>query len=140
MIQETLKVLFIYLFGVEDRPSANSVPVFLYFVCGIPPQHGLMSSMKICAQDPNLRNPAHPSGVHKLNHYKLNHKTLKVLKKLRFRKINLIAELEAGDPFASCQIQAKGDEDLNRGLQTGRRQRSVYISYLREDLGGFGTN
>ena len=34
-------------------PQLTSVPVFLYFVCGMPPRHGLMSGVLVHAWDPN---------------------------------------------------------------------------------------
>ena len=37
-------------------PELTSVPVFLYFVCGMLSQHGLMSSVYVCAWDPNPRS------------------------------------------------------------------------------------
>ena len=74
-------------FGEEDWPWANiwcqassfclrktvpkqiSVPIFLYFLCGTPIQHGLMSSVNAHAQDPNLWTLGRWSGACKLNHY-----------------------------------------------------------------------
>ena len=39
-------ILFVFLFFVRKiRPELTSVPIFLYFVCGMPPQHGLMSGV-----------------------------------------------------------------------------------------------
>ena len=32
------------LFAEEDWPWANIVPIFLYFICGCPPEHGVPSS------------------------------------------------------------------------------------------------
>ena len=41
-------IIFIYLssffFGEEDC-ELTSVPIFFCFICGMPPQHGLMSSV-----------------------------------------------------------------------------------------------
>ena len=50
-------------------PELTSVPVFLYFVYGTPPQHGLMSSVSVCAQDPGLRTLGHRRRARELNHY-----------------------------------------------------------------------
>ena len=50
-------------------PDHTSVPIFLYFVCGMLPQHDLLSDVQVCSQDPNLQTLGHGSGVHKLNHY-----------------------------------------------------------------------
>ena len=61
---------YLFIFCEEDWPWANiccqsssfclrkivpeltSVPISLYFVYGMPPQHGLMSGVEVCAQDP----------------------------------------------------------------------------------------
>ena len=40
-------------------PELTCVPIFLYFVCGMPPQHGLVSSMWVCTQDPNPQSLGH---------------------------------------------------------------------------------
>ena len=47
------------------------VPVLIFhcFVCGMPPQHDLMSGVWVCTQDPNLQTLGHQSRVRKLNHY-----------------------------------------------------------------------
>ena len=50
-------------------PELTSVTIFLYFVCGTLPQHGLMNSVYIPAEDPNWQTLGHRSVVHKLNHY-----------------------------------------------------------------------
>ena len=47
----------------------TSVPVLLYSVCGMSPQHGLMSSVYAHAWDLNPRIPSCQSRVYKLNHY-----------------------------------------------------------------------
>ena len=43
-------------------PELTSVPIFLYCVCGTPPQHGLNSGSEPV-------NPRPLKGAHKLNHY-----------------------------------------------------------------------
>ena len=40
-------------------PELTFVPILLHFTCGMPPQHGLMSSVLVHAQDLNLRTPCH---------------------------------------------------------------------------------
>ena len=61
---------FPYFFLVRKiGPELTSVPIFLYFVCGTLPQHGLMSSMWVCTWDLNLPTPGHRSGACELNHY-----------------------------------------------------------------------
>ena len=85
--ENKLFLFFFFSFGEEDWPSANiccqcsyfclrkTVPeltfvlIFLYFVCGMPPQHGLMIGVWVPTQDQNLRTPGHQSRVPKLNHY-----------------------------------------------------------------------
>ena len=62
--------VFGVFFGEEDCPGAHicaNLPLF--FLCGMPPQHGLMSSVQICAQDLNPRALDHRRGVHALNPY-----------------------------------------------------------------------
>ena len=54
--------------GIRVLPFEWSDSV-LYFVCGMPPQHGLMSSVYVHAWDPNLWIPGHWSRVYELNHY-----------------------------------------------------------------------
>ena len=39
-------------------PELISVPIYLYFVCGTPPQYGLMSGVWVHTQDPNLQTCA----------------------------------------------------------------------------------
>ena len=46
----------------------TSVPVFLYFLCGMLSQHGLMSGVQVHTQDPNQWTPGHCSRVCVLNH------------------------------------------------------------------------
>ena len=53
----------------EIGPELTSVPISLYFICGMPPQHGLMSSMQVCAWDLNLWAAGCRSRTCKLNHY-----------------------------------------------------------------------
>ena len=44
-----------FFFGVRKiPPELTSVPIFLYFVCGMPPQHGWWVE-QVCARDPNLQ-------------------------------------------------------------------------------------
>ena len=43
------------------------MPIFLYFLCGTLPQHGLMSDVWVCAQDLNPRTPGHRSRMRELN-------------------------------------------------------------------------
>ena len=47
----------------------TSVPIFLYFVCGTPPQCGSMSGVQVCTRDLNSWTLGHRSGAYKLNHY-----------------------------------------------------------------------
>ena len=47
----------------------TSVPFFFCFVRGVPSQHGLMSGVWVCAQDPNLWAPGHQSRACEANHY-----------------------------------------------------------------------
>ena len=53
----------------EIVPELSPVPIFLYFVCGMQPQHGLMSGVLVHTQDLNLRTLGHQSGRRELNHY-----------------------------------------------------------------------
>ena len=64
-----LSLDFIYFFVRKIGPELTSVPIFLYFVWGMPPQHGLMSGVYVHARDPNPRTPGHWRGVHRLNHH-----------------------------------------------------------------------
>ena len=58
------------LFAEEDWSWANqSVLFFLYFVCGMLPQHGLISSAEVRTGDPGLPTPSRQSGAHELNHF-----------------------------------------------------------------------
>ena len=50
-------------------PELTSVAVFLYFICGTLPQHGLMSGVQVHAQGQNQQTLSHQSRAHKLNHY-----------------------------------------------------------------------
>ena len=60
---------FFFFFVVRNIvPELTSVPVFLYFVCGAPPQHSMMSSVQIRAWDPNPRTPGHQRTKGKLHH------------------------------------------------------------------------
>ena len=38
-------ILIFFFFGAEDYPEPTSVPVFLYFICGMLRKHGLRSSV-----------------------------------------------------------------------------------------------
>ena len=60
---------FLILLARKIGPELTSVPIFLYFVCGSWPQHGLMSSACVHTQDLNLRTPGCQSGAHQLNHH-----------------------------------------------------------------------
>ena len=60
--------LFIYLVR-KIGPEQTPVPVFLYFVCGTPPQHGLMSGVQVHAWDPNPQTLDPQSRAHELNHH-----------------------------------------------------------------------
>ena len=44
-----------YFFVCEKKtgPELTSVPIFLYFVCGMLPQHGLVSGVYVCTWDAN---------------------------------------------------------------------------------------
>ena len=50
-------------------PELISMPLFLYFVYGMPAWHGLMSGVQVCARDPKPQTPGHQSEAHELNHY-----------------------------------------------------------------------
>ena len=43
------------------RLYVTSVPIFLCFICGTPPQRGLMSGVYVHTEDPNLQNPGLPA-------------------------------------------------------------------------------
>ena len=46
--------LHLFIFRLRKiHPELTSVPILLYFVCGLPSQHGLTSSVYAHAQDPN---------------------------------------------------------------------------------------
>ena len=48
----------------KSGPELTSIPTFLYFVCGLPPQHGLMSSVGWClGSEPT--NPNHWRGAYR---------------------------------------------------------------------------
>ena len=49
-------------------PELTSVTIFLYFVCGTPPQHSLMNRVKVHAPDPGPWTQDHQSRVCELNH------------------------------------------------------------------------
>ena len=53
----------------KSGPELTSGPIFLYFVCGTLPQHGLTSNVWVRAWDPNPWTLGCWSGVRKLNHY-----------------------------------------------------------------------
>ena len=50
-------------------PELTSVPVSLNFVCGMLPQHGLMSGVQVPARDPNPQILGCLIGVRELDHY-----------------------------------------------------------------------
>ena len=50
-------------------PKLTSVPIFLYLICGAPPQRALMNSVEVQAQDPGLQTLEHRSRACELNHY-----------------------------------------------------------------------
>ena len=50
-------------------PELTSVPIFLYFVWGMLPQHGLMSGVWVRAQDLKLWAPGSWNGVQELDYY-----------------------------------------------------------------------
>ena len=50
-------------------PELTSVTIFLYYVCGILPQYGLVSSVYVRTRDPNPQTPGHQSGASELNRY-----------------------------------------------------------------------
>ena len=62
-------LFFIFYLVRKIGRELTSVPVFFYFVCGTPPQHGLMSGVYVCAWDPNLWFLGCESGARELNHY-----------------------------------------------------------------------
>ena len=50
----TLMNIYIYIIFLSLRkshPELTSVAMFLYFVCGVPPQHGLMNSVSVRTWD-----------------------------------------------------------------------------------------
>ena len=53
----------------KTDPELTSVPIFLYFVCGMPPHHGLTHRMEVCAWDLNPQTLGHQSRACELNHY-----------------------------------------------------------------------
>ena len=71
-IEITLKspgiALFCFVLVRKIGPELTSVPFFLYFICGTPPQHGLMRGVYVHAWVPNLQTPCCSSGLCKLNH------------------------------------------------------------------------
>ena len=67
---EAQQSAFFRLFSEEDCRLANiCAPVLLHFVCGMPPQHGLVSGVQVHTWDLNPQTRGHQSGMHKLNHY-----------------------------------------------------------------------
>ena len=60
---------FFNFFVKKIVPELTSMPIFLYFVCGMPPQHDLMSCVYVTTQDLNLQTLGCQSRAHKLNHY-----------------------------------------------------------------------
>ena len=67
--QTSFKLILSFFLVRQIGPEIISVPIFLYFVCGMPPQHGLMSSVQVCAQDPKPQTTGCQSSACKLNHY-----------------------------------------------------------------------
>ena len=57
-----------FFFVMKIVPELTSVPIFLYFVYGTLPQHGLMSGVWGHAWDPNPQTLGHWSGARELNH------------------------------------------------------------------------
>ena len=47
--------MYVHIFFLVRKigPVLTSMPIFLYFVCGMLPQHGLMSSVWVCAWNLN---------------------------------------------------------------------------------------
>ena len=88
-------IVFLFVFGKEDWPWANiycqlsssclrkivteltPVPIFLHFVCGTPPQKGLMSSVYVRTRD---LDPQTPGRVSEPNHYATGLAPVTVLK------------------------------------------------------------
>ena len=72
-LQNNVKFESIFFFSFflvrKIVPELTSVPTFLCFLCGMPPQHGMMSGVQVCAQDPNLQIPGCWSGARELNQY-----------------------------------------------------------------------
>ena len=68
-------------------PELTSVPIFLYFICGMLPQHGLMSGVLVCAQDLNLWTPGCQSGARELNHYATSWPLFALFKLLLLNKV-----------------------------------------------------
>ena len=67
--EDAFELHFFVLFLVRKIVTElTSMSIFLYFVCGILPQHGLISSVQVHAWDQKLRIPGRWSGAHELNH------------------------------------------------------------------------
>ena len=54
---------------LKSGSELTSVPILLCFVCGMLPQHGLMSGVQVCTWDPNPQTLGCHSGTHELNRY-----------------------------------------------------------------------
>src|SRR3712207_6340465 len=57
-----------HLFVMKTDPELTSVAIFLYFVCGTLPQHGLMSGAMSVPRIQTSETLGHRSGAHELNH------------------------------------------------------------------------
>ena len=55
------------LFAEEDWPWTNIVPIFLYFICGMPATAWLAKGRRVCTEDLNHRTLGRRSGTCELN-------------------------------------------------------------------------
>ena len=66
----SLRIKSFFFFSVRKiRPELTSMPVLLYFICGMPLQHGLMSSVQVLTRDLNSWTLGRWSRACELNHY-----------------------------------------------------------------------
>ena len=68
LLLDSVYLLFFLLLR-KIVPELTSVSVFLYFVCGTPPQHGLMSNVWVHTWDLNPQTPGSWSRACELNHF-----------------------------------------------------------------------
>uniref|UniRef100_A0A5F5PX68 cysteine--tRNA ligase n=1 Tax=Equus caballus TaxID=9796 RepID=A0A5F5PX68_HORSE len=61
----SIKIEFLlFLWGRKIGPELTSVPILLYFICGSPPQHGLMSGALSPHPGSKPANPGHQGRAH----------------------------------------------------------------------------